>query len=264
MIRFCSLSSGSSGNCIFIGTETTRILIDAGISGKRIEDSLCAFGECGQNINALLITHEHCDHIQGAGIVSRRFHVPVYATKGTWDNMYLGKIDENNKKIIDPEKGSFNIGDIIVKPFRTPHDAAEPVAYTFFTNGHKLAVATDIGHITREICDNIEGSELVLLESNHDLNMLKYGSYPRDLRMRIAGDLGHLSNDNASEFASYLAEKGTKIIVLGHLSHENNTPTLAYDTLCSKLRDRGFENGKEVSVYVAKRDVPMKMICIED
>jgi phosphoribosyl 1,2-cyclic phosphodiesterase len=262
MFRFCSLYSGSSGNSLFVRTEKTRILIDAGLSGKKIIDALCSIGETPAEINGLLISHEHSDHIRGAGILSRKLGIPIYATQKTWDTMFewLKPVAEENIKIINTEK-SFMIGDIEVKAFSTPHDAVDPVGFSFTAFGRKITIATDIGHINDSIIENIHGSHLVLLESNHDVEMLKIGGYPWYLKQRILGKNGHLSNDAAGEFISSLVDNGTKKILLGHLSRENNFPELAYETVKNILcKNKLFD--QELFLEVAMRDRVGKVIVV--
>jgi phosphoribosyl 1,2-cyclic phosphodiesterase len=261
MVKFCSLYSGSSGNSIFIASGSTRLLIDAGLSAKRIIEALCSIGEKPSELNAVLISHEHSDHIKGAGIISRKFNLPVYASEGTWKGMELliGPVLECNKKIFSSCE-SFTIGDIEVVPFPIPHDANEPVGYSFNAAGKKVTVATDIGHISLDLLNCLADSDLLLLESNHDTEMLKVGPYPWHLKRRIAGNQGHLSNDAAGEVIAYMAEKGTKHFLLGHLSKENNFPELAYQTVCNALCEKKLVAGIDVMLEVVLRDRVGKVI----
>ncbi|QNU66786.1 MBL fold metallo-hydrolase [Ruminiclostridium herbifermentans] len=255
MVKFCSLFSGSSGNALFIGTETTKILIDAGLSGKRILEALCSIGENPSELSAILISHEHIDHVRGAGILSRKQDIPIYANESTWCAMEcgLGPVKLENKVTFSTGK-EFEIGDICVKPFSIPHDAAEPVGYSFFVQGKRITTATDIGHMNNEILSHIEGNDLLLIESNHDIEMLKMGPYPWHLKKRIMGDRGHLSNESCAEVIAYLAEKGGRRFILGHLSNENNFPELAYQTTINALNERKIAVGCDVTVEVALRD----------
>ncbi len=255
MIKFCSLFSGSSGNALFIGTERAKLLIDAGLSGKRIMEALCSIGENPAELSAILITHEHVDHVRGAGIVSRKQDVPIYANEATWRAMErdLGPVKLENRVAFCTGK-EFEIGDICVKPFAIPHDAAEPVGYNFFVQGKRITTATDIGHMNNELLSHMEGNDLLLLESNHDVEMLKVGPYPWPLKKRIMGDHGHLSNEMAAKVIAYLAEKGGKRFVLGHLSHENNFPELAFQTTFNALTEKQIAVGGDVTLEVARRD----------
>ncbi len=255
MIKFCSLYSGSSGNCLYLGTEKTKILIDAGLSAKRIVEALCSIGENPSEISAILVSHEHSDHIRGAGIFSRKFDVPIYANENTWEAMEtaIGPININNKMYFNTGNG-FEISDVWVNPFNIPHDAAEPVGFNFFIDNKKVTTATDIGHINRRLLNFLEDNHLLFLESNHDVEMLKVGPYPWHLKKRIMGDCGHLSNEMAGKVIAYLAQKGTRKFLLGHLSRENNFPELAYQTVCNALSERQICAGSDVELSVALRD----------
>lgn len=254
MVKFCSLYSGSSGNSIYIGTERTKLLVDAGVSGIRIANALREICVEPEQIDGILITHEHSDHIRGAGIFSRKFGVPIYANAKTWEAMAgeIGEVKENCIKIIEDEY--FTVGNIDVCKYPIPHDAADPVAYTFYIYQHKVSVATDIGCVTETIHEHVMGSEIALIESNHDIEMLKNGSYPWPLKKRILSDHGHLSNDNAAAFTAELALGGTKHIYLGHLSHENNYPELALAASRSALIECGIRLDQDVTVNVASRE----------
>lgn len=255
MVKFCSLFSGSSGNAIFLGTEKTKLLIDAGLSGKRIVEALSAIQEDPAGLSAILISHEHSDHIRGAGILSRKFNVPIYATEGTWGVMetLLGAVNDCNR-VYFKAGNEFVINDICIKPFAIPHDASEPVGFNFHAGNRKITVATDIGHMNKELLHYLEGNDLLLLESNHDVEMLKVGPYPWVLKKRILSDRGHLSNEMAAKVVAYLAEKGTTRFVLGHLSKENNFPELAYQTASNALGEKNIRIGADVSLDIALRD----------
>ena len=247
----CSLVSGSSGNSSLVSYKGTNILVDCGMSGKRLEQLLSELGLKVSDISAILVTHEHIDHVSGVGVVSRRFNLPVYATCGTHFAMDVGKMREENIKYIEPDR-PFEIGEIAVNAFCIPHDAADPVGYRFFCGEKKLAVATDIGIMTNEIFDSISGSESIILEANHDIDMLKNGCYPPPLKSRILSNVGHMSNALAAKTALALAKRGTKRIMLAHLSNENNTPALAYDTVSSELTAAGALDG-DLELLVANR-----------
>lgn len=260
-MRVCSLYSGSSGNSIFVASDSTKVLSDVGLSAKKIIEAMCSIGESPNELSGILISHEHIDHVRGAGIMSRKFNLPIYASEGTWQAMgeMIGPVMECNKKVFSAYE-PFRIGDIDVKPFPIPHDASEPVGYSYSNNGKKVTIATDIGHISIELLHFLEDSDLLLLESNHDLEMLKVGPYPWNLKRRIAGDNGHLSNEAAGEVIAYMAEKGTKRFLLGHLSKENNFPELAYQTVCNALCEKSLQAGTDVMVDVVLRDRVGKII----
>lgn len=255
MIKFCSLFSGSSGNALFIGTENTKLLIDAGLSAKRVLEALCSIGENPAELSAVLISHEHVDHVRGAGIISRKQNIPIYANEATWAAMEsgLGPVKVENMQAFCTGS-EFEIGDICIRPFSIPHDAAEPVGFNFHAEGKKLTTATDIGHVTDELLENIVDSDLLLLESNHDVEMLRVGPYPWPLKKRILGDNGHLSNEMAAKIIAYMAEKGGRQFILGHLSKENNFPELAYQTTYNALSEKKIAVGCDVSLEVALRD----------
>ncbi|MDF2522921.1 MAG: metal-dependent hydrolase, beta-lactamase superfamily [Clostridiales bacterium] len=255
MIKFCSLYSGSSGNCIFIRSGDTRILIDAGLSGKRIIEALHSIGENPMDLSAVLVTHEHSDHTKGVGIVSRKFNVPVFANEKTWGAMewMIGPVNQQNKMYFNTG-AEFEIGPIAVKAFPIPHDAAEPVGYNFHIGEKKITLATDIGHITNSLLKDLEASDLLFLEANHDVEMLKVGPYPWSLKKRIMGEDGHLSNEMAGKVIAYFAEQGMRRFILAHLSKENNFPELAYQTVCNALTEKSICVGTDVSLEVAMRD----------
>ena len=261
MVRFCSLFSGSSGNALFVCTDQTKLLIDAGMSAKRIINALCSIGETPDELSAILVTHEHSDHIKGAGIISRKFNTPVFANKNTWEAMeqHIGPVDVKNKVYFE-NGADFKIGDITIRAFCIPHDASDPVGFNFFVGDKKITTATDIGHMNKELLDNLEESDFLLIESNHDVEMLKVGPYPYHLKKRILGERGHLSNDMASKVVAYLAEKGTKKFMLGHLSKENNFPELAYQTVLNLLNEKNIAVGRDIHLDVVLRDTTSRVV----
>lgn len=265
MLKFCSLFSGSSGNCIFVGNEETNILIDAGVSGKKIEKALNEIGESGSSLSAILVTHEHQDHINGVGILSRRFKIPVYANEKTWEAIdrekLLGKMPAENKRVVSAGD-TVSVGSMRIKSCRISHDAADPVCYTISSEGHKVGIATDMGFVSDEIRTILRGCELALVEANHDVEMLKAGKYPYQLKRRILSDSGHLSNESAAELVAMLAKHGTKRFILGHLSEENNYPRLAYEAVNSVLKIKGFDTEKDIFLRVAERDCPGDVILL--
>jgi phosphoribosyl 1,2-cyclic phosphodiesterase len=255
MIRFCSLFSGSSGNAIFLRADDTRLLIDAGISARRITKALAEIGEDASQLDAIIVTHEHSDHSCGLGVMSRKYKLPVFANSKTWGSMHVlaQDIASDNVRIFENET-DFSIGDIVIRSFAIPHDAADPVGFNMFAQGKKITLATDIGHINTPLLENFTGSDIILIESNHDVEMLRVGRYPWYLKQRILSDSGHLSNEMAGKVVCYLAEKGTQRFMLGHLSKENNFPELAYQTVCSELLLRDITPGKDVELFVVLRD----------
>lgn len=255
MITLVSLYSGSSGNAIYISCKNTKILVDAGLSGRKIEDALLSIGENICNIQAVLISHEHMDHIMGAGVLARRYGIPIYANERTWNEMVpiLKKVPQECVRLFNTGE-NFSIGDLEIHTFNTPHDAAESVGFNFFYNGRKVTIATDMGHMNKDLLSCMEGSDMILIESNHDVEMLKMGRYPWPLKKRILGDTGHLCNDTAAKAVAHLAEMGTKKFLLGHLSKENNFPELAFETVKNALLEKSIIAGKDVYLGVARRD----------
>ena len=234
MIKFCNLFSGSTGNSTYIASENTQILIDAGVSCSRIMKALQELGTNLDEIDAILVTHEHSDHTKGLATIAKKYHVPVYTSPKTWRAMASLKILETCQLSFIPNK-EFEIGDFKILPFSIPHDAADPCGFSIKNDDKKITIATDIGHLTKEIVSYMEHSDILLLESNYDTETLKCSSYPYYLKERIAGENGHLSNEIASKAISYLCKTGVNHIILGHLSKENNFPELAYQTAINEL-----------------------------
>lgn len=249
---FLSLVSGSSGNASLLKTDNATILIDCGLSGKRLTAMLNSLGISCNEIDALLITHEHIDHTMGAGVIARRFDIPVYATEKTHENMNIGVIREENIKTITTNS-DFEIGNIGIRSFSISHDAADPVGYSLFADGKKYSIATDTGIITENIFSSISGSDYVLLEANHDVDMLMYGEYPFELKKRILSERGHLSNDTAAQIAVQLLKNNTRNIMLSHLSDKNNIPDVAFRTVSEELKKHGAVLGSDINLKVAGR-----------
>ena len=263
-MKFCSLYSGSSGNSIFIASDNTRVLIDAGLAGKNIDDALKHIGEESSSIDGIFITHEHIDHIKGVGVLSRKYDIPIYANDNTWAVMEknIGKIKEHNIRIMD-RRSSITINDLEIRSFNIPHDAIAPVGYTVSSAGKNASVVTDFGVFTEEIRDNIIDSDIILLESNHDVNMLRMGPYPYKLKLRVLGENGHLSNEDCgSAIVSLLKNDKKKQIVLGHLSGTNNHPDLAYQTVVDVLSANGIRPGDDVILQLASRHNPSEIILL--
>ena len=263
-MKFCSLYSGSSGNCIFVASDNAKVLIDAGLPGKKIDEALKHIGEEPGSIDGIFITHEHSDHIKGVGVLSRKYDIPIYANENTWIAMEsnIGKIKEHNKVIIDRRSNTV-IKDLDIKSFIIPHDAVAPVGYTLSSNGKNVSVVTDFGVFTEEIRDNIKDSEVILIESNHDVNMLKMGPYPYALKLRVLGEHGHLSNEDCGKAIVDVLRFGLKkTIVLGHLSNTNNHPDVAYQTVLDVLSSNGINPGQEVFLSLANRHNPSELITL--
>ena len=263
---FCPLYSGSSGNALFCQYGETRLLIDAGKSGKTIEDALNGIGADIRTISGVLITHEHSDHISGAGVLARKYHLPIYATRETWWAMKdkIGKIPPDMRREIAAGR-DFYLGDIGVVPFSIPHDAADPVGFRLYGGGVSVSTATDLGFFSDEVRANVAGSTLVLLESNHDPDMLRANPhYTAALKARILGDHGHLSNEACADALLSLIMAGTSNVILGHLSGENNTPTLARKVSVKMLEQEGIREGVDMSLQVALRDEPGSVYILKE
>lgn len=254
-IRFCSLSSGSSGNCQYIEANGTRLLIDAGLSGKKIEGLLDQIEVDPNSLDGILVTHEHTDHVKGVGILSRRYDLPVYANNQTWLGMEdkIGNIGSKNIKVFQSEL-DLEINNLNIYPIKTYHDAREPVGYIFYYKNKKISIITDTGFIDKHMEDKIKGSDLYLIESNHDIRMLKEGSYPRSLKERVLSAKGHLSNVAAGETLANIVQARGEVVLLGHLSKDNNLPRLAYDTVATILSDKGLVLGSDLNLGLAPRD----------
>ena len=257
-MRLCSIASGSSGNCIYVGSDRNSVLVDTGISGKKIENGLHELELKMEDIDAILITHEHSDHIRGLGVLARRYNIPIYTTAGTraaLENMTsLGKIPEGLMETISADV-PFSVGDLTIKPFHIFHDAAEPVGYRIENNGRSAAIATDMGHYDDYIVDNLKNLDVVLLESNHDVHMLEAGHYPYYLKRRILGENGHLSNETAGQLLCRILHDHIREVFLGHLSHENNYEALAFQTVCTEVTmgDNPYKSD-DFRIAIAHRD----------
>ena len=261
-MRFVSIASGSSGNCIYTGTEESHILIDAGISAKRIEQGLNEVGLKTSELDGICITHEHSDHVKSLGTLSNKYNIPVYANLNTWNAMpeQKNKVLADNQNVFVTNQ-DFEIKDLKIHPFAISHDAAEPCGFNIYNKKKKISVATDLGHVSPELLANLEKSAFVLLEANYDPEILKYSRYPYSLKQRIAGPNGHLSNNNSGEIVSHLMKSGLTNVMLGHLSKENNFPELAYKTVVEEIISNKRDESS-IHVGVARRDGPSGVIDI--
>ncbi|MCI8638265.1 MAG: MBL fold metallo-hydrolase [Coprococcus sp.] len=265
-MRLCSIASGSSGNCIYVGSSSTHLLVDTGISKKRVEEGLKELGVKGEELSGILVTHEHIDHIQGLGVFSRRYKVPIYATAGTLEGIKrcksLGQMPEGLYHEIQADM-DFTLGEIRIHPFAISHDACEPCGYRFERGNKHVAVATDLGKYDDYTVENLKDLDAVLLESNHDIHMLEVGPYPYPLKQRVMGDKGHLSNELSGRLLCEILHGGLKHVMLGHLSKENNYAELAYETVRLEvtLGDTPYK-GDDIDILVAKRDNLSEVITV--
>ncbi|MBC5713442.1 MBL fold metallo-hydrolase [Roseburia sp. BX1005] len=265
-MELCSIASGSSGNCIMVGAHDSHLIIDAGISGKRIEQGLNSLGHKTSEMKGVLVTHEHIDHISGLGVIARRYGLPIYTTAGTMQAILqtksVGKIDESLFHIIEPDH-KFMIGELEIEPIQISHDAADPVAYLVRCDGRTAGVVTDLGTYDQYMIDKLRDIHVLLLEANHDVNMLQMGPYPYPLKQRILGDRGHLSNELSGQLLGSVLHDNFNTVVLGHLSKENNYAELAYETVRLEVTmgDCPY-TGNDFPIHVAKRDQVSELIAV--
>lgn len=262
MFKFCSLYSGSTGNSLLVQSDKNKILIDAGESCKKIEEGLSNLNVNISEIDAILVTHEHSDHVKGLGTLSKKHNIPVFANNGTWNSMIeqKNKIAKENINIFKTNE-EFKIGDFFITPFNIPHDATDPCGFNICYGNNKISIATDLGHITDDILYHLSNSSFIMLEANYDQEILKCSSYPYSLKRRISGPEGHLSNDLAGQLISHLMKSGLNQAMLGHLSKENNFPELAYKTVVEKIIENHL-NENSIRLNVAKRYTQSPLIDI--
>jgi phosphoribosyl 1,2-cyclic phosphodiesterase len=263
-LRLMSIASGSSGNCIYVGNEDKHILIDTGISKKRVELGLKTINLTPSEISGIFITHEHSDHTQGLGVISRKYNIPIYGTAKTIheikNNPKLGEMDSSLFKVISPDT-PMDLNGLKINPFSISHDAADPVAYRMESGDKAVAVATDMGYFTDYTVKNLLGLNGILLESNHDIRMLQTGSYPYYLKQRILSNKGHLCNEMAGRLLDLILNDNMKKIFLGHLSKENNYDKLAFESVRMEinLSDSKYM-ADDFDISVAKRDEPSLLV----
>lgn len=263
-MRLYPIASGSSGNCIYVGSDSTHLLVDTGISKKRTEEGLNEIDVSLKDMDGILITHEHSDHIQGLGVISRKYHIPIYGTEKTLEavlqNKSLGALEPELFHTVEADC-PFTLKDIICNPMHTSHDAADPVAYRFQCGKQKVAIATDLGTYDDYTVSCLQGMDALLLEANHDIHMLQVGPYPYALKQRILGDKGHLSNERSGELLCRLLHDGLQHIILGHLSHENNLPELAYESVKMEINMNDCPYcANDFPLAVAKRNCPSELV----
>lgn len=254
-MKLCPLCSGSSGNATYIEAGNARLLIDAGLSCKRITALLERVGVDPRALSAILITHEHIDHVRGVNILSKKYDIPVYANADTWSVLKapLRDVAAKNVCVFESDRDFYLAGARIL-PFSVPHDAVHCVGFTVSAQGHKVGVCTDLGHVDARILSILSGCDLLLFEANHDVDMLMAGSYPYLLKKRILSGNGHMNNDDCGRALVKLHETGVKNVILGHLSQENNYPALAMIAVRSVLEEAGIAN--DMQIAVAAREEP--------
>lgn len=262
-MRMCSIASGSSGNCIYVGSTATHLLIDAGISCKRIEEGLKELELCGRDVDGIFVTHEHSDHIAGLSVLAKKYQIPIYASEGTIaclqrDGKY--KMDEELFHTVRADEKMI-LKDLVINPLTISHDAAQPLAYRIAYGTTRVAVCTDLGYFNDYTVESLRGTNALLLEANHDVNMLQVGRYPYYLKQRILGKKGHLSNENSGRLLSMIAHDGLQTILLGHLSQDNNLPELAYEAvrLEINLGDNPYQ-ASDFQIEIARRNEPTPVV----
>ena len=254
-LSFCSFSSGSSGNCYLVKTETTAILVDAGISCRKITDGLKKTSTPEELLKAILVTHEHVDHVSGVKTTLKKYkHISVCANELTFSQMKYDIKEDRKNSFASGE--SFIIGDLEVETFSVSHDAVDPVGYNIKHEGKQISIVTDTGCIEDENMSKIEEADILVIEANHDVNMLKYGHYPSFLKQRVLGSTGHLSNEAAGECIAKImkTKEKARCILLAHLSKDNNYPEMAEQTVCNILEQHNWQNGRDVYIKSINRD----------
>jgi phosphoribosyl 1,2-cyclic phosphodiesterase len=244
-VSVCMLASGSGGNCAIVATARTRILVDAGISCRETFKRMKGLGEDPHSLSAVLITHEHSDHVYGLATLAKKLHIPIFMTGATYQAWARAVRDEKGErpqveKLEKFESGhGFQVGDIAVKPFTIPHDAADPVGFTFRAEGIKIGIATDLGYLPVSVRDHLRGCDVLVMESNHDVEMLRGGPYPWSVKQRVMSRVGHLSNEALADFFTSDYDNGAAFVVLAHLSEQNNHPEIARREAEKALAARG-------------------------
>ena len=252
----CVLASGSSGNCVYVASSKTRLLIDIGLSCKMITARLGNLGVRPEMLDAILITHEHRDHCQGLSTICKRWHAPILASTGTWKKLDPPPGLPTNRRIDFIPGQRIEIGDVNVVPFELPHDANMPTGFRIESSTTSFALATDLGYLSDNVRRQLEGVEVLVFESNHDTEMLRLGPYPAHLKRRILSQRGHLSNDQSGESLREIVDKHTKAVFLAHLSKENNRPDLAWRTANEYLSAAGRCPGQHFELLLTHRDRP--------
>lgn len=261
MTRFVTLSSGSSGNSVYVEHQGVKILIDCGYSGKKIQNLMEQIGEHPKDLDGIFLSHEHSDHVLGAGVLSRRFDIPIYANEGTWMGFlpHAGKLKEENIKLFKTNN-FFNFKSMDILPIKTFHDAKEPVGFILYLDNKKITILTDTGIIDEKIAYEIKGSDIYYLEANHDLDALKRGPYTYNAKVRIMSKFGHLSNDQTAEILADALEGKRESVFLSHLSDTNNTPELSKVTVDNFLTSCGLDTKKDIVLEVAERYKPSRIV----
>lgn len=245
------LASGSTGNCTYIESQGQKILVDAGLSGKKIEKLLGSIDRSVDEIDAILVTHEHKDHILGVGVLSRKYNIPIYANGKTWSllDKMIGKIDCENRRIFEPEN-MLTFGDLDILSYQVSHDAIQPQFYAVQKGKSRFVILTDTGYVSDKLRQDLKNATGYLIESNHEIELLRYGKYPWPLKQRILGDKGHLSNIDGALAMTDLIGHNTQHIYLGHLSQDNNTKAIAMEVMQGILNDHDFDTESALRLHM--------------
>lgn len=259
-MKFSVLASGSTGNAIYVATDRVSVLIDVGITGKQAEAALQTIGVKPEDLTAILVTHEHVDHIKGVGVMARRYGLPIYANAKTWNELdgQIGTIKEEQRKLFAVGEKR-ELEDLGIESFGISHDAAEPMGFCFYQGNKKLSVATDLGYVSEKIKETIRGADAYIFESNHDVELLRMSQYPWSIKRRILSDVGHLSNESAGEALTECLRGGAERVYLAHLSKENNMIDLARLTVKNILEEQGLTVGDDVHLRDTYPDRPTKL-----
>lgn len=262
-LHFSVLASGSTGNAIYIATPKQRILVDAGLSGKAMEELFKKIDCSPSELDGILVSHEHSDHIKGVGILARKYQIPIYANEKTWKAMepLIGNIPLEQKNIFQMEETK-SFGDIDVQSFGVSHDAAEPMFYVFHHQGRKISLITDTGYVSDRMKGTIKDSDVFVFEANHDMNMLRMGKYPWSVKRRILSDVGHVSNEDAGfALSEVIGDKETRVY-LAHLSKDNNMKDLARLTVEQTLLEQGLEVGGQLKLFDTDPSKPTELVAV--
>lgn len=259
-LQYSILASGSTGNVTYLETPEHKILIDAGLSGKKIDGLMKKIDRSLADVDALFITHEHSDHIRGAGVLARKYGMDVYANEGTWQAMEgkIGEVPVDQKYLIEPGK-VLSMGDMDIESFAVSHDADEPQFYQVHHDGKAFCVLTDTGYVSERVSKTISNADAYLMECNHDMEMLRMGSYSWSLKQRIIGDEGHLSNEDGANAMMSVIGNHTHQIYLGHRSEENNMRSLAHLTVATMLKEHDLGVEHDFHLHDTEPDAPTKL-----
>ncbi|SMO68399.1 MBL fold metallo-hydrolase [Melghirimyces algeriensis] len=263
-MKYSILASGSTGNALYVEAGATRILVDAGLSGKRLEKLLTTIGVDPSTLSSILVTHEHSDHVKGLGVFARRYQLPVYMNEATWANLpsAVGEIPLKQQHVF-ATSSCLELADLVVESFPISHDAAEPMSFCFHHQGARLGLVTDTGYINARIVEKVKGCDALVFEANHDVNMLRMGAYPWNVKRRILSDVGHLSNEDAGEALLDILQGRGEDIYLAHLSQDNNLTELAQLTVKNVLEEQGIEVGGDLQLRETHPDRPTPLVTIE-